>query len=55
MRLFCLMRQNKYMVLQGQIRTDDFQKFCESGLYRIQLLGIMIGLELKYFTVCSSL
>jgi len=35
-------------------RTDDFQKFCEAGLDRIQLLRIRIGLGLKNFTVRSS-
>jgi len=39
----------------GLDRTDDFQKFCGSGLDRIQLLRIRIGLGLKNFTVCSSL
>ena len=36
-------------------QTDDFQKLCESGLDRIQLLWIRIGLGLKNFTVRSSL
>jgi len=48
----------KYMVLCGWIRlnrTDDFQKFCWSGLVRIQLLRIRVGLGLKNFTVRSSL
>jgi len=35
--------------------ADDFQKFCGSGLDRIQLLQIRIGLGLKNFTVRSSL
>jgi len=39
----------------GLDRTDDFQKFCGSGLDRIQLLQIRIGLGLKNFTVRSSL
>jgi len=39
----------------GLDRTVDFQKFCRSGLDRIQFLGIRIGLGLKNFTVCSSL
>ena len=36
-------------------RTDDFQKFCGSGLDWIQFLRIRIGLGLKSFTVRSSL
>jgi len=43
------------MGVSGLDRTDDFQKFCRSGLDQIQLLGIRIGLGLKNFTVCSSL
>jgi len=39
----------------GLDRTDDFQKFCRSGLNQIQLLWIRIGLGLKNFTVRSSL
>jgi len=39
----------------GLDRTDDFQKFCGSGLDRIQLLRIRIGLGLNNFTVRSSL
>jgi len=39
----------------GLDRTDDFQKFCSSGLDRIQFLRIRIGLRLKNFTVSSSL
>jgi len=39
----------------GLVRTDDFQKFCESGLNRIQFLRIRIGLGLKNFPVRSSL
>jgi len=34
---------------------DGFQKFCGSGLDRIQLLRIRIGVGLNNFTVCSSL
>ena len=39
----------------GLDRTDDFQKLCGSGLDRIQLLRIRIGLGLRSFTVRSSL
>ena len=39
----------------GLDQTDDFQKFCRSGLDWIQLLQIKIGLGLKNFTVRSSL
>jgi len=39
----------------GLDRTDDFQKFCRSGLDWIQLLRIRIGLGLNNFTVRSSL
>jgi len=39
----------------GLDQTDDFQKFCGSGLDRIQLLRIRIGLGLKNLTVRSSL
>jgi len=53
------MRQNKntwfYMGGSGLERTDDFQKFCGSGLDRIQFYWIRTGLELKNFTVRSSL
>jgi len=35
----------------GLDRTDDFQKFCGSGLDQIQILRIKIGLGLKTFTV----
>jgi len=36
--------------------TGDFQKFCGSGLDRIQTYRmIRTGLGLKNFTVCSSL
>jgi len=36
-------------------RTDDFQKFCGSGLDRIQFYRIRTGLGLINFTVLSSL
>ena len=39
----------------GLDQIDGFKKFCESGLDRIQLLRIRIGLGLKNFTVWSSL
>ena len=39
----------------GMDRTDDFQKLCGSGLDRIQLLRIRIGLRLKNFAVRLSL
>jgi len=39
----------------GLDRTDDFQKFCWSGLDRIQFYRIRAGLGLKNFTVRSSL
>jgi len=39
----------------GLDQIDGFKKFCESGLDRIQLLRIRIGLGLKNFTVRSSL
>jgi len=39
----------------GLDRTDDFKKFCGSGLDRIQIFWIKIGLGLKNFTVRSSL
>jgi len=48
----------KYIVLFGWIRTGSdwwFLKLCGSGLDRIQLLRIRIGLGLKNFTVRSSL
>jgi len=35
--------------------SDDFQKFCGLGLYRIQFYRIRIGLGLKNFTLRSSL
>jgi len=48
---FCLMKQNKnslfYMGGSGLDRTDDFQKFCGSGLDRIQFYRIRTGLRLK--------
>ena len=47
----------KIMILHGQIksdRIDDFQKFCRSGLNRIQFYRIRTGLRLKNFTVRSS-
>jgi len=44
-----------YVGGSGLGRTYDFQKFCGSGLHRIQLLRIRIGLGLKNFTVRSSL
>jgi len=53
------MRQNKntrfYNGGSGLDRTDDFQKFWGSGLDRIQFFRIRPGLELKNFTVHSSL
>ena len=39
----------------GLDRTDDFQKFCGSGLDPIQFYRIRTGLGLKNFTACSSL
>jgi len=39
----------------GLDRTDDFQKFCGSRLDRIQFYRFRTGLELKNFTVRSSL
>jgi len=39
---------------QDWIELMIFQKFCGSGLDRIQFLRISIGLGLKNFTVCSS-
>jgi len=44
-----------YMGGSGMNRTDDFQKFCGSGLDRIQFYRIRTGLGLKNFTVGSSL
>jgi len=35
--------------------TDDFQKFCGSGLIQIQFYRIRTGLGLKKFTIRSSL
>ena len=53
------MRQNKntwfYIGGSGLDRTDDFQKFCGSGLDRIQFHRIKTGLGLKNFIVHSSL
>ena len=53
------MRQNKntrfYIGGSGLDQTDDFQKFCGSGLDRIQFNRIRTGLGLKNFTVRSSL
>jgi len=43
-----------YMGRSGLGQTDDFQKFCESVLDRIQFLRIRIGLGQKNFTVRSS-
>jgi len=59
--LFRLMRQNKNSPISfsmggsGLDRTDDFQKFCRTGLDRIQFHQIRTGLGLKNFTVRSSL
>jgi len=39
----------------GLDQTDDFQKFCGSGLDRIQFCRNRTGLGLKNFIVCSSL
>ena len=39
----------------GLDRTDDFQKFCRSGLDQIQFDRIRTGLGLKNFTVRSFL
>jgi len=39
----------------GLDRTDDIQKFCGSGLDRIQFYRIRTGLGLQNFTVRSSL
>jgi len=51
------MRQNTgfYIGGSGLHQTDDFQKFCGSGLDRIQFLRIRIRLGLKNMSVCSSL
>jgi len=53
------MSQNKnslfHMGGAGLDRTDDFQKFCGSGLDPIQFYRIRTGLGLKNFTACSSL
>jgi len=42
------------MGASGLDRTDDFQKFCGSGLDRIQFYRFRTGLGLKYFTVHIS-
>ena len=39
----------------GLDRTHDFQKFCGSGLDRIQFCRIRTGLGLKNYAVRSSL
>jgi len=39
----------------GLDRIDDFQKFCRSGLDRIQIFRFRIGLGLKNFSVRTSL
>ena len=39
----------------GLDQTDDFQKFCGTGLDRIQFYRIRTGLGLKNFTVRSCL
>jgi len=44
-----------YIGGSGLDLTDDFQKFCGSGLDRIQFYQIRTGLGLKNFTVCLSL
>jgi len=55
------MRQNKNRPIffcvggAGLDRSDDFQKFCGSGLDQNQIYRIRTGLGLKYFTVRSSL
>jgi len=53
------MKQNKnsliFMGGSGLDRTDDLQKFCRSGLDRIQFYWNRTGLGLKNFTVRSSL
>ena len=53
----CSWGKIKYMVLHGLIRTGsdfDFQKFCRSGLDRMQIIWISTELGLKNFTVRSS-
>jgi len=50
--------KEKFIILHwrtGLDRTDDFQKFCESGLDRIHFYRISTGLGLKNFTVRSLL
>jgi len=53
------MRQNKntwfYIGRAGLDQTDDFQKFCRTGLDRIQFYRIRTGFGLKNLTVRSSL
>ena len=44
-----------YMGGSGLDRTDDFQKFCRSGLDRIQFYWIRTGFWLKNSTAHSSL
>jgi len=44
-----------YIGGSGLDRTDDFQKFCESVLDRLQFYRIRTGLGLKNFAVRSSL
>jgi len=39
----------------GLDRSNDFEKFCESGPDRIQFLQTRIGLGLENFQVSSSL
>jgi len=52
------MRQIKYTIYMGGSgldRTNDFQKFCRSGLDRIRFCRVRTGLGLKNFTVRLSL
>jgi len=53
------MRQNKttwfYIGGSGLDCPDDFQKFCRSGLHRIQFYRNKTGLRPKNFTVRSSM
>ena len=44
-----------YIGGSGLDRTDDFQKFCGTGLDRIQFFRIRIGLGQKILSVRSSL
>jgi len=57
--VFCLIGQNKNawfnLGRSGLDWTGYFQKFCRSGLDRIQFDRIRTGLGLKNFTVRSSL